>query len=60
MEEVRIVRRRSRLWIAIVIAIIVVALIVAFVLFNNRLPLGNTSWNGIVRYPVAVSLPLFV
>jgi len=57
MEEVRIVRRRSRLWIAIVIAIIVVALIIAFVLFNNRLPV-HTSWNGVVQYPLALSLPL--
>ena len=61
MDEVHIVRRRTRIW-PVVIAIVIVALIVVFVLFRNQLPVGNTGWNGVIQ-PVASSagpFPLFV
>jgi hypothetical protein len=60
MDEVRIVRRRTHIW-PIVIAIVIVALVIAFVLFRNQLPVGNTGWNGAIDYMASISsAPLFV
>lgn len=60
MDDVRIVRRRTHIW-PIVLAVILVALVVAFVLFGNQLPIGRTGWNGVIDHmALATSLPLFV
>lgn len=60
MDEVRIVKRRTHIW-PVVIAIVIVALVIAFVLFRNQLPIGNTGWNGVIDHmALATALPLFV
>ena len=61
MDEVRIVRRRTRIW-PIVVAVVILALVIAFVLFRNQLPIGHTGWNGVIRHVAwnAGSFPLFV
>jgi hypothetical protein len=49
MDEVRIVRKRTHVW-PVVIAIVVLALVIAFVLFMNRT--GSTPWNGVMQWPL--------
>lgn len=49
MDEVRIVRKRTHVW-PVVIAVVVLALVIAFVLFMNHT--GNTPWNGVMAWPV--------
>jgi len=46
MDEVRIVRRRTYIW-PIVIAVVVLALVLAYVLFFNRTGGETIGWNGI-------------
>jgi hypothetical protein len=49
MDEVRIVRRRTHVW-PVVIAVVILALVIAFVLFMNN---GGVSrqqgWNGVIE-----------
>jgi hypothetical protein len=49
MDEVRVVRRRTHVW-PIVIAVVVLALVIAFVLFMNHT--GDTPWNGTMQWPL--------
>jgi hypothetical protein len=51
MDEVRIVRRRTYVWPA-VIAVIVLALVIAFVLFMNRTGANTIGWNGMMQWPI--------
>jgi hypothetical protein len=60
MDEVRIVRRHSRIWIGIAIAIIIVALIVLFVLFGNQFPVTRTGLNGVLAPPLALAYSLLL
>ena len=48
MDEVRIVRKRTHVW-PVVIAVVVLALVIAFVLFMNHT--GSTPWNGVMQWP---------
>jgi hypothetical protein len=53
MDEVRIVRKRTHVW-PVVIAVVILALVIAFVLFMNR---GADStrdlgWNGVIEWPI--------
>ena len=52
MDEVRIVRRRTHVW-PVVIAVVILALVIAFVLFMNN---GGVStqqgWNGVIEWAV--------
>jgi hypothetical protein len=50
MDEVRIVRKRTHVW-PIVIAVVVLALVIAYVFFMNQ-PTGEIGWNGIMHWPV--------
>ena len=49
MDEVRIVRKRTHVW-PVLIAVVVLALVIAFVLFMNHT--GGTPWNGVMAWPV--------
>jgi hypothetical protein len=51
MDEVRIVRKRTHVW-PVVIALVVLALVIAFVLFMNHTGAGNVGWNGIMHWPL--------
>ena len=51
MDEVRIVRRRTHVW-PVVIAVVILALVIAFVLFINRAPTSDVGWNGIMQWPL--------
>ena len=51
MDEVRIVRKRTHVW-PVVIAVVVLALVIAYVFFMNHPGFGNTGWNGIMQWPV--------
>jgi hypothetical protein len=50
MDEVRIVRKRTHVW-PVVIAVVVLALVIAFVLFMNHTG-SSTPWNGVMAWPV--------
>ena len=56
MDEVRIVRRRTYVW-PVVIAVIVLALVIAFVLFMNRTGGGTLGWNGVMQPPIEAMPP---
>ena len=50
MDEVRIVRKRTHVW-PVVIAVVLLALVIAFVLFMNHTG-GSVPWNGTMQWPV--------
>ncbi len=55
MDEVRIVRRRTHIW-PVIIAVVILALVIAFVLFMNRGAdaTRDIGWNGLMEWPLHV------
>jgi len=51
MDEVRIVRRRTHIW-PIVIAVVILAIVVAFVLFVNSTGDNTLGWNRMMDWSV--------
>ena len=55
MDEVRIVRRRTHVW-PVVIAVVVLALVIAFVLLMNQGATTNDlGWNGVIEWQAAAA-----
>jgi hypothetical protein len=55
MDEVRIVRRRTHVW-PVVIAVVVLALVIAFVLLMNEGATTNDlGWNGVIEWQAAAA-----
>jgi len=56
MDEVSIVRRRTHVW-PVVIAVVILALVIAFVLLMNKGATGNNNlgWNGVVQWQAAAN-----
>ena len=53
MDEVRIVRRRTHVW-PVVIAVVILALVIAFVLLMNKgAATNNIGWNGVIEWQAA-------
>jgi hypothetical protein len=46
MDEVRIVKHRTHIW-PVIIALVVLALVIAYVLFAMNGPAGQTGWNDV-------------
>ena len=55
MDEVRIVRHRTHVW-PVIIALIVLALVIAYVFFAKDGPASQVGWNG-PSTTLAMSLP---
>jgi len=53
MDEVRIVRRRTYIW-PIVIAVVLLAIVLAYVLFFNRTGVDTVGWSGIMQWSAVV------
>jgi uncharacterized integral membrane protein len=51
MDEVRIVRKRTHVW-PVVIALVILALVIAFVFFMNHGPANTVGWNGMMHWPL--------
>lgn len=51
MDEVRIVRKRTHVW-PVVAAVVVLAIVIAYVFFMSHPGFGSTGWNGIMHWPV--------
>ena len=53
MDEVRIVRKRTHVW-PVVIAVVILAAVIAFVLFLNRGAdaTRDLGWNGVMEWPL--------
>jgi len=56
MDEVRIVRHRTHIW-PVIIAIIVLALVIAYVFFAKDGPASQVGWNS-PSATLAMSLPI--
>ena len=56
MDEVRIVRRRTHVW-PVVIAVVILALVIAFVLLMNKgaSTNNNIGWNGVIEWQAAAA-----
>ena len=51
MDEVRIIRRRTHVW-PVVIAVVILALVIAFVLLmNNGTATNDVGWNRVIEWP---------
>jgi len=49
MDEVRIVKKRTHVW-PIVIAVVILALVVAYMLFMNNGAGRDVGWNGVMDW----------
>ena len=55
MDEVRIVRRRTHVW-PVVIAVVILALVIVFVLLMNKgASSNNVGWNGVIEWQAAAA-----
>lgn len=55
MDEVRIVRRRTHVW-PVVIAVVILALVIAFVLLmNSGATTNDLGWNGVIEWQAAAA-----
>ena len=46
MDEVRIIKQRTHIW-PIIIALVVLALVIAYALFSSNGPAAQVGWNGL-------------
>lgn len=51
MDEVRIVRKRTHVW-PVVLAVIVAALVIAYMVFMNDGSSRSLGWNGVIEWSV--------
>jgi hypothetical protein len=56
MDEVRIVKHRTHIW-PVIIALVVLALVIGYVLFAMNGPSGQVGWNELLR-PMGAHAPL--
>jgi hypothetical protein len=55
MDEVRIVRRRTHVW-PVVIAVVILALVITFVLLmNTGATTNDLGWNGVIEWQAAAA-----
>jgi hypothetical protein len=54
MDEVRIIRKRTHVW-PVVIAAVILALVIAFVLLMNNGTSNDIGWNGVIEWQAAAA-----
>jgi hypothetical protein len=57
MDEVRIVKHRTHIW-PVIIALIVLALVIGYVLFAMNGPSGQVGWNDLKPVMIGAGAPV--